>query len=160
MRTLPLPFSVTILFIIHLSEPLQAGNPESFQPGYIIVPGDPIRGFLLVSDPFLSAKQCVFKETPDGAERKYSPDDLIAYGVDGTSFFYAAAVQNENLGISKVFLACLVKTNVSLFFYRNRFFVKGENKIEELREATSEVIRNGKPSQKKDLCTNPYFNRN
>ncbi|MBA4053760.1 MAG: hypothetical protein C0490_03525, partial [Marivirga sp.] len=150
MNKLHLPFILTVLFITHFNPHLQAGNPERFQPGYVIVTGDTIKGFiLLVRDHFLSTKQCVFKEKAEGVERTYSPDDLIAYGVDGENFFYAATIPNENSGTTKVFLSCLVRSDISLFFYRNRFFVNGENGIEELTEVKTEVVRNGRTFNEK-----------
>lgn len=143
MRTSQLTFILAILFCFHVNMPLRAGNSENFHPGYIIVGSDTTKGFIHISDHFTNAKQCTFKETPEGIERKYAPEDLIAYGVDGKSYFYAAVIPSESLSGNKVFLSCLIKSDISLYSYRNRFFVQSESGIKELKEVKSEVVRDG-----------------
>ncbi|HEX5170582.1 MAG TPA: outer membrane beta-barrel protein [Cyclobacteriaceae bacterium] len=119
-------------------------RPDNFHAGYIIIGGDTLNGFILFEDHFSNSKQCVFKESKGGLTKTYSPDDLIGYGVEGKYLFYAADIQNGQSNGPKVFLECIVKSNINLFFYRDRFFVKSENGLEELVEVKEVVKRDGK----------------
>lgn len=144
MRAIQLSFILTTLFNISLAVSSRAEKPENFRPGYIIIGGDTVKGFIKSGDHFLNISQCIFKETPTGSERIYTPDDLLGYGMEGKSFFYAAAIQIDPSTGHKVFLECIVKSNVSLFLYRDRFFIRVENALEELVEVKEEVRKNDK----------------
>lgn len=159
MRIFQLTLALTAIFFINPRAPLNARTPENFQPGYIIIADDTIKGFILIDDHSLNLKQCTFKETAEGQVRIYSPNDVTGYGVDDKSFYYAATLP-DNSNDTKVFLSCIVKNNVSLFSYRNRFFIKAENRIEELTEVKIQVTRNGKTfNEKRPLYKSVLQNR-
>jgi hypothetical protein len=144
MRRIQLTVILIALLTVSAIASVNSEKTGNFQPGYIIAGGDTIKGFILMGDHISNIKQCTFKETSTGHERTYSPDDLEGYGVEGKSFFYVAAIQTEYSTSRKVFLECVVKSKVSFFLYRDRFFLKSGDGVEELVEVNEEIQKNGK----------------
>lgn len=144
MSTIQLSFVLATFFTSSLAVSVRAEKLENFQPGYIIIGRDTVKGFIQVGDGSLNTNRCIFKETPAGPERTYSPDELRGYGVNAKSFFYSAGIGIDHSMEHKVFLECLVKSSVSLFFFRDRFFIDTENGLEELVEVTEEIRKDGK----------------
>jgi hypothetical protein len=144
MRTFQLTFTLTIFVNLGLFLSVWAEKRENFQAGYIVIRQDTIKGFVQVGDHSSHIKQCVFKETPTAPERIYSPDDLVAYGVTGKSFFISADIQVDQPMGSRIFMECLVKGDFSLFVYRNRFFIGSVAGLQELSEVKEEIRKNAK----------------
>ena len=114
-----------------------------FSPGIIITnDDDTISGFILWKDQAFNAKKCVFRNTLETTEKSYNTNELKAYAIPGKKYFHSSLVRG--LTEEQVFLECIVLGRLSLFFYKDRYFVKIQDEIKELIISEQDVTQDGK----------------
>ena len=153
MRTVQLTLIPIVFLILNRTTPANAEKVENFLPGYIVLGADTITGFVLIGDHFSNIKECTFKETLQSPAKIYSADELSAYGIKGKRLFYSASIETDYATTRKVFLDGIVQSKVSLFVYRNRFFLNADDGVKELLEVKEQIQRNGKAV----MVTRPLF---
>jgi Outer membrane protein beta-barrel domain len=133
-------FLIANIFSLGRSTEVLAQN-DNFQPGYIVTAkNDTLKGFVMIDDHAFNTGNCVFKESVNGAQKKYTPEEVNVCGVVGKSYYYSSPVDVGGQ-TQKVFLECLVKGKVSLFFFQERYFMTTETKTVELLSSKSKVTK-------------------
>jgi hypothetical protein len=119
---------------------------QSFRKGFVVTQdGDTLTGLVKYSEGLSVYDFCVFKKAADDTETSYSSKQIRAYGIDGYKAFEVKPFVRDQRQES-VFLEVLVKGLVSLYRYRDSFWIgKEEQEIVQLtNEATQEYINNSR----------------
>lgn len=129
-----------ILASISFYSVAQNKDNNEFLPGYIITTSnDTLQGLILTKYHFYNAKNCVFKTSSNSPEQSFTPDQIKGYHIDGKLFYRSHSIVHQFFQ-EKLFLECIVRGKVSLFFYQDQYFVENAGQIEEL--ITSKEIFN------------------
>ena len=138
--------TLVLLMLLMNLLPFQAlASKSDFAPGYIVtLEKDTIEGFIEIKDHAFNARNCVFKATINAAPIIYSPQQLEAYGIRGKMYFRSFTTPILSTENRKVFLECIVRGKVSLFFLNDSFFIEHDSSIEQLIEINEEINQVGK----------------
>lgn len=124
---------LVLLFIV-----VNGSNAQSrFRSGYIVRnEGDSIKGYLEYRSHHNNTLSCNFKKNELSSAINFEPKDLLGYRFDDDAFY-----QSKDLPDTlKVFMEMLVRGEVNLFLYRDRFFVqRGDSELNELKIDVTEV---------------------
>jgi hypothetical protein len=97
-----------------------------FRTGYIITnSNDSISGFVRYNGAY-DQKICVFRASPDATAEHYRPAQIKAYGFLGGYRYESAALEES---AEKVFLTTLVAGKLSLFVYRDHFYIRIKDRL-------------------------------
>ncbi len=114
---------------------------KDFREGYVILNGDTIKGYVDYRGHQRSALTTSFKPSLEGAEQKYTPEEISAYGfVKENKLFESHLIPaaDTNAVAQKLFLSTLVKGPASIYYYRDSFqkdhyyLLKGSTSLLEL----------------------------
>lgn len=124
-------FLTNIVFILLIGHVALAQT--DFQKGYIVKQnGDTLRGYVNFQKEAQNYTICNFKRFEIAFPIHYSPEKLIAYGIDGGKQYFAANINGKSH-----FIEYLVKGKVSLLYLNKggqHYYIKGVGeKITELK---------------------------
>lgn len=127
-------FNVTVVF-----------GQSDFRPGYLINhQHDTISGFINYKE--RNFEVCIFKLGQVNASTTYLPESIQAYWFENDKYFESRIINVED-SVRRVFLEVLVRGKVSLYYYKNRFFVEKDGvEFHELESEKKEVYIDGKVS--------------
>ena len=118
---------------------------SDFRKGYVITnQHDTIYGFIDYRGDIRNAKNCSFKKIDTDLVVDYTPMDILAYQFINSKLYLSRNVGSPDAP-KYVFLECLVKGLVNLFYYRNDqrndlYFIEKEGELYALEEFEQEVI--------------------
>ncbi|MDX1627181.1 MAG: hypothetical protein R3345_00695 [Fulvivirga sp.] len=92
------------------------GQKDNSKPGYIILNGDTIHGFIQPMMDITAATVCKFKREVTANWSELKPDSIDGYGYTGSR--YASHTVTINESEEQVFLEKLVDAEVGLFYYK------------------------------------------
>jgi hypothetical protein len=148
--TYAMKYLTTLLLFFFLCI-LNLAAQSDFRKGYIIKNNnDTIYGLIASGTNVSNAHQCIYKADVNAPKQIFVPNDIKAYRfIDGKYYLsLPIVVENET---KLVFLECLIKGIVSVYFYANQqghhYFVSKEDAVlRELKEETSVYVNdeNGK----------------
>lgn len=137
-------YFIFYIFILLFVNDGFCSETDNYLPGYIITDQGTSEGLILDEEQPISSTHCVFKLLPDSEAQVYLPGEVKGYGIHGKSFFHADYLPEAQSDGKKVFFECLVKSKVSLFVYRDRFFIiNAGDELQELIVEERTIQRNG-----------------
>lgn len=111
-------------FLVFLTLTIFMGYSQEYAPGYItLIPGDTIPGFIKLNTEAENYKICLFKKDSAGATATYTPDNLMAYGIDNNRCYQARELVINNVA-KRVFAEVLFDGMIDLFKYKRSFFIR------------------------------------
>lgn len=118
---------------------------DAFTVGYVVsLQGDTLTGSIQFMDHFSSSQTCTFKPKGTSDIINYTPSELRSFGIKGKKYFVAQEISEDNATV-KVFLECIIRGDVSLFYYQDRFFIlKSDSEMDELLILEKSVKRDDK----------------
>ena len=133
-----------ICFFVLAVQPAAFAQGDRFEAGYIItLTGDSLNGFILIQGKAGNSSSCGFKQSINSEVKTYSPYDLKAYGF-GTERRYDSYGLSFDETTQNFFIKCLIKGKVSLYYFRERYFIDFGGGIKELVSTTTNTTRDGK----------------
>ncbi|MEJ8757675.1 hypothetical protein WG947_11740 [Pontibacter sp. H259] len=97
---------------------------QSYRPGFIVkAEGDTIQGLIKYREGKGIYRACVFKPAEKAPSQKYTPSDIVAYGIHNDAMFESHTFTNNKNKETKAFLEVLVHGKLSLYEYQNMLFV-------------------------------------
>lgn len=92
-----------------------------FRSGYIVtLDNDTIRGEIMLRTDEQNSRLCIFREGSQGAERRFSPTELRSYHFVNGKHYFSQLVTIEQEP-EQLFLECLVKGGLTLYYYTTPF---------------------------------------
>lgn len=92
-----------------------------FHSGYIVTADkDTIQGEIMLRTDEQNSKSCIFRETPQSEEQRFSPAELHSYHFINGKHYYSQQVTLEQEP-ELLFLECLVKGGLTLYYYPTTF---------------------------------------
>ena len=144
-------FLLYSVFSMLFSICLYAVTPYS--KGYVVDnKNDTIYGLLEVGNNSINAQKCMFKDSVNLNEHIYSPEDINSYRFSNGKYYVSKSLTGTD-GIKKVFMECLVKGIVDIYYYSDkldgRYFVdKGDGILVELKNTKFTVVEDDKTYQR------------
>ncbi len=87
-----------------------------------------------------NSKYCHYKNYEDAVEKKYSPEEIVAYGLPNGTVFVAKTIKIES-GAKKVFLERLELGKLTFYYYggksKFKFFMEKDSVLVQLRKVSS-----------------------
>ena len=118
-------------------------NVDGYLPGYIITTErDTIDGFIILAEHNFNSSSCAFKKSLDAPSRTYTPTELAGYVITNKKQYLSHNISPQG-GTLMVFLECIVDGKASLYFYKDRFFMKTATTTEELITQKSDLATTG-----------------
>ncbi len=102
---------------------------QDYRPGYIIKNNlDSVSGFIKYAPEKKNSKYCMFRSSRKGKPERYSPNDLMSYGIYADKVYVSMLIPGSG-NESKVFVKVLAKGPLQLYQYRKQFLVKKDSLI-------------------------------
>ena len=112
--------TLCLIFLLSLQARSGFAQASKFEAGYIITQkGDSLNGYILIQDQTFNSRTCSFKEGTTSEIKTYSPSELSAYGIGEKKRYVVHTIKSGETS-EKIFLSCLVKGKVSLFYSYER----------------------------------------
>lgn len=128
-RALPdFPQSILILFFFLVAH--ATSGQIDFRPGYIVKNGnDTIRGYVAYRGDKKNYSDCAFREKAKGEVVTYSPEDIMAYGIDGEKSFRSMELPKDAPKQGKVFVRVISEGYADLYRHEKVFLLKKEGYV-------------------------------
>ncbi|RDV13841.1 hypothetical protein DXT99_17585 [Pontibacter diazotrophicus] len=132
----------------------QGASAQSFYKAGFIVShnNDTTSGYINYRDNIANAKQCSFRKSLEGEVTTFTPNQIKAYGFLNDKFHQAEKITEKNGDSLTMFLEVLVQGQVSLYYYKGRYFarrsgapiieIKAERKVVTVESRSYEVVSN------------------
>lgn len=129
--------------MILLQSLIIATGQKGFKPGYIITNDfDTIRGFIKQKSNVQNSKSCDFIRAENQAVETYLPNDLKAYRIENSKFYWSKEVEIDSVR-QRVFLEYLIDGIVDLYYYKDvgkeYYFIEKDAKLIQLSNEGSLV---------------------
>ncbi|MCC9138531.1 hypothetical protein ACFSKU_10685 [Pontibacter silvestris] len=100
---------------------------QDYRKGYIIQGSDTLRGYVDYRGDSRSAQFTTFKQTLNGDEKRFTPNDIAGYGFENENRVFESKqitlTDSAKATTQKLFLNTLVRGRANLYHYRDNFFV-------------------------------------
>ncbi|NEM96224.1 hypothetical protein [Pontibacter burrus] len=117
-----------VLTAICLLAFLPDATAQTYRPGFIVrAEGDTLRGLVKYREGNARYASCIFKANERAASQEYGIDDIVAYGITNDAMFEVKTITNLKQKQIKTFVEVLNHGKLSLYGYRNMFFLQKEN---------------------------------
>lgn len=114
-----------------------------FKQGYIIKnEGDTLKGYIDYSPHSKNTQSCFFKSNENSDATKYEPAQLSGYRFDDDAYYETTSIKDAD-GEALVFMEKIVKGRVDLYLYNERFFLRKEGELYELKIKSEEKMVDG-----------------
>lgn len=122
------------IFVLLFSFLTTLNAQNNYKEGYIITnQKDTIRGLINLRTNKINSKGCQFKETPNDADKIYSPGEIAGYRFEKEGRYYITKDIEIDSVSSKVFVEYLLQGKMNLYFYSDNldyyFFEDEQGKI-------------------------------
>ena len=132
-------FSCVILFATYQNS---LGQENNFLPGFVVTSNnDTIKGLIQFKDRFFNSGNCFFKEASTSNPKTYKPGEIKSYTIGNKGTFYSHNVSTD-VQLQNVFLECIVKGKVSLYYFDDRYFMESRGRVKEI-VVTKSTARQG-----------------
>lgn len=121
-------------------------SQTDYRKGYVITnAGDTLLGLVDYREKAKAYKSCDFKISKGQNTITYEPGSIIGYGFENDKFFQSREISIKNQPSQVVFIEVIVRGLVSLYKFRDTYFVeKDNNGLQQLVNETEEVFIDGK----------------
>lgn len=135
---------ILFLFFVFFSV-YRIHSQSGFRSGHIITPvNDTIRGFIEYRLGVRNFEVCSFKTSKDRPITIYKPGEINGYRFEGDKYFVSKSLDKSTENAGQVFMEVLIKGPVTLFKYKDIFFIeKKDSGFYELSEETIVTVVNG-----------------
>ncbi len=100
-------------------------SQTDFRKGFIVKhDSDTTYGLINIREGENSYSNCQFKESENTNSINYSPEDILGYGFSDYKYYKSMNIEMVDSSFKKVFIEMLVKGRVSLYKYRDTFYVQ------------------------------------
>lgn len=131
-------------------------SQSSFRPAYVVTTnGDTLTGAVKYEEEGKIFKVCYFKESSDSKVTTYHPNQVKVFRFLDDKLYASKEIMVKNDVPIEVFLEALVMGKVTLYKYRNRYFVEKDTLFQELKNEDQEITIKGATVLRK---TNEYKN--
>lgn len=129
-----------LLVLVGVLSPMISFSQGDFRPGYVIMSnGDSVAGYIDYRVDKKHWKTCYFRPSRNGDTQKYSPEQVVSYGISNDKRYRSIAPDENNPG-ERVFMEALVLGTMNLYKYKTLFYIEKEKKLVKLPQRTSEII--------------------
>ncbi len=125
-------------------------SQTDYRKGYVITnAGDTLLGLVDYREKAKAYKSCDFKVSKAQNTITYQPGSIIGYGFENDKFFQSREISIKNQLSQVVFLEVIVKGHMSLFKFKDSYFIEKDNDgLQQLVNETKEVLVDGKRMSK------------
>ncbi|MDJ0645549.1 MAG: hypothetical protein QNJ57_06135 [Flavobacteriaceae bacterium] len=117
-----------LLLILLFYSFIQIYSQSDFRKGFIVTKtGDTIMGYVDFKESVQRFSVCHFKTNENGEAKVYKPPTINAYGFLNDRQYISREIKDESTDLELVFLEVLVRGKVTLYKYRNRYYVDKDN---------------------------------
>lgn len=145
-------YRILLLLLAGVLSPMISFSQGDFRPGFVIMSnGDSVAGYVDYRMDKKHWKNCYFRPSKKESTQRYSPQQVSDYGISSDKRYRSISLAEDSAPGEKVFVEVIVKGTLSLYRYKNIFYIDKDGKVTKLPERTKTLVEiGGKKAYKTD----------